>query len=113
MDTEGMADAMVLQAQLGQNLIDQCSYMNAADHNHAIWYHLKHKSGEKCRHFNYPDYFANPLCQYHPYGQTGLDNQSCTVLIISGVTTQREMRLLPQGRFNWWGMAQLVLQLLW
>ena len=38
------------------------------------------KSGEKSRHFSYPDYFIYPVCHDQPCGQRGPDNRGCTVL---------------------------------
>ena len=45
-------------------------------------YRLKaryHKSGEKSRHFSYPDYFTYPVYHDQPRGQRGPDNRGCTV----------------------------------
>ena len=45
-------------------------------------YRLKaryHKSGEKSRHFSYPDYFTYPVCHDQLCGQMGPDNRGCTV----------------------------------
>ena len=46
-------------------------------------YRLKtrhHISGEKTKHFSYPDYFTCPVCQHQGCGQRGPDNRGCTVL---------------------------------
>ena len=62
-------------------LTDLCTFMNTADHDHAI-HHLKskyHESGEKSRHFSFLDYFTHPVCHDHPCQQRGPDNRSCTV----------------------------------
>ena len=47
-------------------------------------YRLKirhHISGEKTKHFSYPDYFTYPVCQHQGCGQRGPDNQGCTVSV--------------------------------
>ena len=61
---------------------DLCTFMNAADHDHAILKARYHKSGEKSRHFSYPDYFTYPVCHDQPCGQRGPDNRGCTVVQI-------------------------------
>ena len=47
-------------------------------------YRLKaryYKSGEKSRHFGYPDYFTYPVCQDQPCGQRSPDNRGWTVVV--------------------------------
>ena len=61
-----------LSDELGSStdLTDQCTYINAADCDHAIQGIVQrrryHKSGEKGKHFSYPDYFTYPVCQDQP-----------------------------------------------
>ena len=66
-------------------LADQCTCMNAADCDHAIYVsfisYRHHKSGEKSRHFSYPDYFTYPVCQRSACGQRSPDNRGCTVYV--------------------------------
>ena len=38
-----------------------------------------HISGEKTKHFSYPDCFTYPVCQHQGFGQRGPDNRGCTV----------------------------------
>ena len=42
-----------------------------------------HISGEKTKHYSYPDYFTYPVCQHQGCGQRGLDNRGCTCTVIA------------------------------
>ena len=40
------------------------------------------ETGEKSKHFSYPDYFTYPVSQHGRLGQRCPDNRGCTVYII-------------------------------
>ena len=53
--------------------------MNAVDSDYAIQKSWHHKSGEKSKHFSYPNFFAYPNTWIAGVGQRGSDNRGWTV----------------------------------